>query len=271
MDAGGGGGSEGLISFDSNMPVDSPLTARLERNWRATEDIEKEANLMDPHIDRLAEILGPYLNDGSLVGTKLGDATPTMSPPTTTTTSSTSTPSAGPPPSQSVDLTGLPQIDASPLDPSSLNHDFDIDAFLSTLPHHTSGALGDSTMGYPDLGGPDTAFLDEVPSPAGTNSNGSEVTNSPVVNVRVIEPTQTTIAPSTTTGGGSVTPTNTTTSTTSVVGRKRKSDVISDLEGAFGAASMGDARATGPGAVGSGKRGAAAVKPSPVKSKRKKD
>lgn len=76
-----------------------------------------------------------------------------------------------------------------------------------------------------DLNGVETAFLDEVPSPAPPSRTAAD---SPVTKMRQVSPLQTTNA-----AAGAV-PT--------VAGRKRKSDVMGDLEGAFGAASFSDMR-----------------------------
>ncbi len=77
-------------------------------------------------------------------------------------------------------------------------------------------------MGYgDDLNAAETAFLDEVPSPA-PSASGPAATNSPLQATNNIARTASAAA----------------------AGRKRKSDAIGDLEGALGAARVTDMRPT---------------------------
>ncbi|KAF8147566.1 hypothetical protein B0H34DRAFT_739175 [Crassisporium funariophilum] len=232
---------DGLISFDHYDPSSPVATGdvnlnmindpqsqrehdeRMERQWNAAEDIDKDVNALNSSINSLIQTFGldPSLLDEANMGGGAGGH------------------SSG---NNDDEMDGLhlpPPGSGQPGSASSVPADFDFDSFFNNLSSSSSssgpaGGMNQDGVDYGDL--QSTAFLDEVPTPAST-SGESTFTASPVQPLRQVSPELVMSGP----GGASAGRT--------AVGRKRKSDVVMEFDGA----------------------GAESTKTSTAKAKRRKD
>lgn len=206
--------TEGLIPFDNSGP-DSPTTTlshqkpeqqkheeRMEGQWQAAEDIDKDVNALNSSISSLIQTFGldPALLEESMSG-------------------------------HTHDSMQNVEGDSSA--------DFDFDSFFNNLSTASSSSVPDSINAngmatepqvslHPNVGGtgvnysgpPSSTFFDEAPTPS-----TSDLTTSPAQSLRQVSPELNTSAAdglmTTSTGGGSP-PARTS-------GRKRKSDVVMDF------------------------------------------
>lgn len=206
--------TEGLIPFDNYGP-ESPTTSlshqnpeqqkheeKMEGQWQAAEDIDKDVNALNSSINSLIQTFGldPALLEESMIG-------------------------------QTHDSTQSVEGDSS-------SADFDFDSFFNNLSTTSSssapGSVNANSMAvephvplHPSVGGigenyggpPSATFFDEAPTPS-----TSDLTSSPAQSLRQVSPELNTSAADgfmASTGGGSA-PARTS-------GRKRKSDVVMDF------------------------------------------
>ncbi|KXN84839.1 Heat shock factor protein [Leucoagaricus sp. SymC.cos] len=246
------------------------ISPRLERHWRDVQDVNNDVAESQSQINQLMEALGPLLGAGFATGTindvNLNSVNAMNANSTIGGNTPSSNVSAG---NASPGTTSTSRVssaeDISALDPSHLSiptglehADFDFDSFFqhnpatttttttsssgpsSNNPSSTNAGIIDSTMdsmnfdmpGYTDLSGPETAFLDEVPTSPITSTTTTRSPGSP--NTR--------------------TTTRSNTATPSRVGRKRKSDVMAmgELEGALQGVTSNAGPSSGDGATGPG-------------------
>lgn len=201
--------TEGLIPFDNYGP-ESPTTSlshqnpeqqkheeKMEGQWHAAEDIDKDVNALNSSINSLIQTFGldPALLEESMIG-QIHDST-------------------------------------QGIEGDSSSADFDFDSFFNNLSTTSSssapGSVNASTMAaesqalHSSVGGigesygglPSATFFDEAPTPS-----TSDVTTSPAQSLRQVSPELNTSAADSfmaSTGGARTS------------GRKRKSDVVMDF------------------------------------------
>lgn len=165
--------TDGLISFDHYDPQTLLQQQRMDRQWHATSDIDKDVNALNSSINSLIQTFGL---DPGLLNTHQGDDDHDSVDDPLVYTPNPSTLGAVPP---------LDDMHSSP--------DFDFDSFFNTLStNHEHDNIDFENMAS-------TAFLDEMPSP--------DTQPSPIASLRHVSPE------------------------VSSKTRKRKSDVVSELEG----------------------------------------
>ncbi|PPQ91364.1 hypothetical protein CVT25_004131 [Psilocybe cyanescens] len=252
------GSTDGLIPFDqyvpesatpdqnSNISVSNPQQAhedRMDRQWQAAEDIDKDVNALNSSINSLIQTFGL---DPSILGENAGMGNT----------------------GQDMD----DDMQGTNGDGSNSAADFDFDSFFNHL-SSGSGVNGmEMATDNPVTNGVDyndmsTAFLDEVQTPS------SDMTASPIQPLRQVSPglslgaaandvnvSSTGLHPATNSSSKHLNP-NTNMNTTSAAGRKRKSEI--DFEALADA--MDGQSSTAP------TNKAATAAGVPAKSKRRKD